>query len=323
MIEKIGHIKNPLTVIAIFAGIAEISGTVVLPFVALEVQKIYIWFLMLFPSFLVAVFFYTLHRAPASLYSPSDYQNEDNFVKSVRKTTAEELATKLQLEVKEVESDIKKEQPENPEAPSSEQQVNKENQNLKTDQTNTQGQDESEQSVARATPSVKNSDAANSDSQIRAESGDEFLREHIDRRTRVLTDVAAAEKLAVTRLSRNLGIVFQSDVHFALDAENNRIFNAFANVDRTVHFVEVKYFATSFIDVSRFNDAIDFAHKAVSHFKKGDREVILHLFMVTEADNVLIRQAVNKLISHARMLRVPIRVYTAQMSDLANEYQYG
>jgi hypothetical protein len=30
MVEKIGTIKNPLTIIAIFAGIAEISGTAIL-----------------------------------------------------------------------------------------------------------------------------------------------------------------------------------------------------------------------------------------------------------------------------------------------------
>ena len=42
MVEKIGHIKNPLTVIAIFAAIAEISGTTVLPFIESENQGIYI-----------------------------------------------------------------------------------------------------------------------------------------------------------------------------------------------------------------------------------------------------------------------------------------
>ncbi len=45
MIEKIGTIKNPLTSIAIFAAIAEISGTVVLPFIAEANQSTYVWFL--------------------------------------------------------------------------------------------------------------------------------------------------------------------------------------------------------------------------------------------------------------------------------------
>jgi len=31
MVDKIGPVKNPLTIIAIFAGLAETSGTVVLP----------------------------------------------------------------------------------------------------------------------------------------------------------------------------------------------------------------------------------------------------------------------------------------------------
>ncbi len=40
MVEKIGHIKNPLTVIAIFAALAEVSGTVVLPFLDKETQHV-------------------------------------------------------------------------------------------------------------------------------------------------------------------------------------------------------------------------------------------------------------------------------------------
>lgn len=40
MLERIGHIKNPLTVIAMFAAIAEVSGTVVLPMVEVSVQEI-------------------------------------------------------------------------------------------------------------------------------------------------------------------------------------------------------------------------------------------------------------------------------------------
>src|ERR1041385_730287 len=57
MVEKIGTIRNPLTIIAIFAAIAEISGTMVLPFVAEANQGTYIWFLMIFPILLVVLFF--------------------------------------------------------------------------------------------------------------------------------------------------------------------------------------------------------------------------------------------------------------------------
>lgn len=80
LIEKTGHIKNPLTVIAMFAAIAEISGATVLPFVIPENQSIYIWFLMLFPFFLVGIFFITLNFNRDALYAPSDYKDEKNFI---------------------------------------------------------------------------------------------------------------------------------------------------------------------------------------------------------------------------------------------------
>ena len=103
MVEKIGHIKNPLTVISIFAAIAEISGTTVLPFIQPENQSVYIWFLMLFPMFLVGVFFVTLNFNHKVLYAPSDYKNEDNFIKSFGKATLKEKEEKLLEEVEETE----------------------------------------------------------------------------------------------------------------------------------------------------------------------------------------------------------------------------
>lgn len=81
MTEKIGTIKNPLTIIAIFAGIAEVSGTVVLPFIDITNQFLFIYFLILFPSILVVLFFSTLNFNNKALYAPSDYKNEDNYVK--------------------------------------------------------------------------------------------------------------------------------------------------------------------------------------------------------------------------------------------------
>ena len=63
MIEKIGHIKNPLTVIAMFAGIAEVSGSAVLPFIASENQKLYIYFLMCFPILLIILFLLLFGRS--------------------------------------------------------------------------------------------------------------------------------------------------------------------------------------------------------------------------------------------------------------------
>ena len=77
-----GIVKNPLSVIAIFAGVAEISGTGVLPFIDPENQELYIWFLMLFPFTLVLLFFATLNWNHRALYAPSDYKSDESFLES-------------------------------------------------------------------------------------------------------------------------------------------------------------------------------------------------------------------------------------------------
>jgi len=78
---KTPHVKNPLTIIAVFAGIAEVSGTVVVSFLLENQQAVFVWFLIIFPILLVLLFFLTLNFNPKVLYAPSDYENEDNFLK--------------------------------------------------------------------------------------------------------------------------------------------------------------------------------------------------------------------------------------------------
>jgi hypothetical protein len=84
MIEKIGSVKNPLTIIAIFAGIAEVSGTTVLPFITPENQGVFVWFLIIFPIALIGLFFLTLNFNNKALYAPSDFSNEENYIKIFR-----------------------------------------------------------------------------------------------------------------------------------------------------------------------------------------------------------------------------------------------
>ncbi|MFS2107886.1 hypothetical protein [Ralstonia sp. Ralssp135] len=81
MVEKIGHVRNPLTVIAIFAGLAEISGTVVLPILQGDVQGEYVLFLMFFPIFLVALFFFVLYKKHYVLYAPKDFNSDETFAR--------------------------------------------------------------------------------------------------------------------------------------------------------------------------------------------------------------------------------------------------
>lgn len=76
------QISNPMTVIATFAFISETSAAVSLPFLENEERKIYIWFLISFPFYLIFLFFLTLNFNYRSLYAPSDFAKDDNFLKA-------------------------------------------------------------------------------------------------------------------------------------------------------------------------------------------------------------------------------------------------
>lgn len=82
--RAMGVIKNPLTVISIFAGLAEVSATIALPQLSEAVQFQFVWFVMLFPTLLVILFFLTLWVKREAFYAPSDFTNEENFMKNLR-----------------------------------------------------------------------------------------------------------------------------------------------------------------------------------------------------------------------------------------------
>lgn len=83
MLEKFQAVKNPLTIIAVFAGLAEVSGTAVLPLIHKDIQHIYVWFLMLFPIILVILFFGTLNFNHRTLYAPSDFRDDEGFFRAL------------------------------------------------------------------------------------------------------------------------------------------------------------------------------------------------------------------------------------------------
>jgi len=99
MKKEIAAVKNPLTVISIFAGLAEVAGTVVLPFIAETNQITFIWFIMVFPVFLVTLFFLTLNFNPRVLYAPSDFDDEQNYMDLFRPSSTRERLDKLDTEV--------------------------------------------------------------------------------------------------------------------------------------------------------------------------------------------------------------------------------
>jgi len=97
MVDKIGSVKNPLTIIAIFAGIAEVSGTTVLPFIEKSNQETFIWFLIVFPCALIVLFFATLNFNNKALYAPSDFSNEDNYIKIFRYDNSKQQSVEMTL----------------------------------------------------------------------------------------------------------------------------------------------------------------------------------------------------------------------------------
>ena len=81
MTEKVKFISNPLTIIAIFAALAEINATVSIALVDKELQATFIWFIIVFPILLVILFFGTLNFNTKVIYAPSDYQDDKSFHK--------------------------------------------------------------------------------------------------------------------------------------------------------------------------------------------------------------------------------------------------
>jgi hypothetical protein len=92
------QIKNPLTLIGVFAGLAQIFATGVLPFLNKpEVQLTFVWFVMFFPVLLVVAFFLTLNFNHRVLYSPSDWREEEHFF-GPKKLTANYSGSSSEIE---------------------------------------------------------------------------------------------------------------------------------------------------------------------------------------------------------------------------------
>ena len=77
---KYEKVTNPLTIVSIFSGLAEIAGTTVTALLPPDLQAIFIWFLIFFPVLLVALFFITWNLNPKVLYPPSEYPNPDHYI---------------------------------------------------------------------------------------------------------------------------------------------------------------------------------------------------------------------------------------------------
>lgn len=285
MVEKIGHIKNPLTVIAIFAAIAEISGTTVLPFIEPDNQGIYIWFLMLFPVFLVGTFFLTLNLNHRVLYAPSDYKDEKNFVNPYGKASPEEQGKKLKEEVEEIEAEESTEKP-------------------NTESTSRKIQPSTEPSHEKFMSAAEINTA---------------------RHRQLMADVTLAEKLAVNKLTKELGLNFKTDVRLELpELRGGAVYDAFAINDKEAHAVEVKLFRARNVDPSRLARVLEQSERVSQSLKGFDpRDFTLHIFAVMDTPDVEMDMLKYTLDNFVKRYKVKVKIHITTLNDLQNEYQYS
>ena len=97
-------ISNPLTIIAGFSMLAEIAMVTALKIVDIQLQPIFIWFVMLFPAFLALGFYLTLNFNSKVLYAPSDFKDESNYMNALG--LVKQQATELDKIEKTVETAI-------------------------------------------------------------------------------------------------------------------------------------------------------------------------------------------------------------------------
>ncbi|MGY2341065.1 hypothetical protein ACW9HW_17745 [Pseudomonas sp. SDO5532_S415] len=84
------RITNPMTIIATFATLSETSAAISLPFLDNQEREIYVWFLISFPFYLLFLFFATLNFNYRSLYSPSDFEKDEHFLKAMNEAQTQE-----------------------------------------------------------------------------------------------------------------------------------------------------------------------------------------------------------------------------------------
>jgi DNA-binding CsgD family transcriptional regulator len=76
----LNKVSNPLTIIAIFSALAEGFASYALIKSPLEIQYIFVYFVMAFPTLIVLLFFGVLIFNNKALYAPSDFANQEHYL---------------------------------------------------------------------------------------------------------------------------------------------------------------------------------------------------------------------------------------------------
>ena len=271
MLDKIGHIKNPLTVIAMFAAIAEVSGAIVLPFIAPENQAIYIWFLMLFPVLLVLIFFLTLNFNHKALYAPSDWKDESNFFRKFSSATIEERKKKLTDEVVAAEA-----QPDRVE--------------VETHAAASGGGIEAKHNTTQADLAA-------------------YQQQRMKR-------YSIAESAAISKLSDDLSLPFQSNVVFHPTKSRRIIFDAMAIEQDKITVVEVKVISNDSPQRDGVYKMLLEAEEVAKSASENGKAFVLHYVVVLDNRDIDKFRVESRLRKYLNNFELNIKLHVFSMDEL-------
>ncbi|WP_052659159.1 hypothetical protein [Pseudomonas sp. LFM046] len=266
MLEKLSHIKNPLSVIAIFAGLAEVSGTGVLPLLERDIQHIYVWFLMGFPCLLVGLFFITLWKNHVVLYAPSDFSNDQIFADILVSGTISAKYEKLQREIQS-EATTPSEQ----------------------DQATSMGSVEPETTTTPAvlrpeSPSLGNEAIPTQDREVVDFDNPEHIQQSpqlTPANSKSLEIALAAEELAIDRLGQSLGVIFNRNT--SIKGLSSTVYDgAFISKDQSI-VVEVKYTRTGMYAKDNIRHSFNHARLFWEHLPSKMRTKFEFKFIIVHA----------------------------------------
>ncbi|MEX6677968.1 hypothetical protein QWI18_18800 [Pseudomonas sp. W2Oct36] len=317
MFENMKHIKNPLTLISLFAGVAEVSGAGILPFIKTpENQLFYIYFLMGFPTLTVVLFFVTLNFNHKTLYAPSDYKDEQNFVNPFRTATSVEVDRKLKDETSEVQR--------NTDDASTSPVGNAPN----SDATKAEGLGDADLAVKNGSiphPSPTPDQPTTTPEEVKSKASPAFDPKKIDttesyelQHRNLMGDVVVTEKLAIRKLATWLNLDFRQDVVFSPTNSNGRyVFDAVARNKDCIDVAEVKLFTNSF-NPNRFLKTFDIVD-SISRSISRDDKLTLHLVVVMGRLLLSPAEIKNAIRRVAAGYNFRVRVHVTTKEDLEND----
>lgn len=281
MENKISTVKNPLTVIAIFAGTAEISGTAILPLLEAQSQQTYIWFLMLFPFILIVFFFLTLNWNHKVLYAPSDFTNEDNFVNILKKPSIQETISNIAEGLEEGGDEN-----EEPEVESKSESSNN---------------DDDSDSKTVSTKEERNEDAT--------------LVRNIQRQR--MQEAQLAELLVLNKLEQELKSPIQREMMMKI-GNTQVIFDGVAQIGSNLTGIEVKYIRRrNTLNSSMWRNMTDRFERLYQSLSNSQKESFSIIFAVVTDENA--NEIKPLLVNRMSDLSFPVEVRVYDFDQLRNE----